>query len=334
VIFKKNKKIVLAILSFLILISITSACESEFQEKGFGKSAKPQVKVLGADVYAWFPDGEVKKITNGKGTYVHPSIHPEGEYVLFNGGVEGTSKIFKANLLTGLITQLTPFNSSSDNALFSWQGDKIIFCSDRKSNEDPATIEDVVKFPPPIHGCINVFTMDLNGENVVQVTFGEHQDQRPCISTDGKTIVFCSNRETDKAKFRLWSVPTDGSAEPKLLNADLLAYRPWFSKDGNKLYFFTDVNGRHQICSATPEAQNVTPLLNDDKGLSHGPFVDPSGNILLMHSNRSGLWQSWELPLDGISPVRLLEPPGFTQATHPTRAKNGVVTFDVWNVVD
>jgi len=98
------------------------------------------------------------------------------------------------------------------------------------------------------------------------------------------------------------------------------------------LYFFTDINGRHQICSASADASNVVPLLNDDKGLSHGPFVDPFGEVLLMHSNRSGLWQSWELPLDGKSPVKLLEPPGFNQATHPTRAKNGIITFDVWRV--
>ena len=81
------------------------------------------------------------------------------------------------------------------------------------------------------------------------------------------------------------------------------------------------------------EGGDFEPLANDDKGLSRGPFTDPSGEVLLMHSNRTGIWKCWELPLDGKSPPRTIQPPGFVKATHPTRAKNGVMTFDVWRVV-
>jgi hypothetical protein len=51
-----------------------------------------------------------------------------------------------------------------------------------------------------------------------------------------------------------------------------------------------------------------------------------------MHSTRDGIWKIWELPLDGVTPPKLLQPAGFPKATHPTRAKNGVITFDVWKV--
>ena len=309
-----------------------SGCDQSNNKKGFGKSAKPQAKVLGADVFAWFADGTVKQITPGDGTYIHPCIHPDGEEVVFFGGVSGPSRIWKANLVTGEITALTGPDSCSDNAVFSSDGRKIVFCSDRASGHKPAQIADVAKFPPPKDGVINIFTMDSDGKNVRQVTFGAHQDQRPCFSPDGATIVFASNRSAAVAEFRLWSVPADGSAEPKLLNREVLGYRPWYSKDGKWIYFFTDVNGRHQICKMPAQGGDFTPLANDDKGLSHGPFVDPGGEVLLMHSNRSGTWKSYELPLDGVTPVRLLQPPGFVKATHPTRAKNGVMTFDVWRV--
>jgi Tol biopolymer transport system component len=178
---------------------------------------------------------------------------------------------------------------------------------------------------PPDGLVINLFVMDANGQNVRQVTFGMYQDQRPCFSPDGKTLVFVSNRG---GGMRLWSVPVDKSADPRPLQSHGWGYRPYFSTDGQWVFFFTDVNERHQICKITTEGGKISPLVNDDRGTSHGPFADPNGEVLLMHSIRGGKSGIWELPLDG-SPPRSIQPPGFEEALHPTRAKNGVIAFDV-----
>jgi len=301
--------------------------------KGFYKSAKPQAKVFGVDVFAWFPDGRVKQITGGDGIYVHPNIHPDGEQVIFFGAVSGPARVYKAELDTGKMTPLTDAQSCNDNSVYSVDGRKIVFCSDRASGHEPASVEDVTRFPPCEDGIINIFTMDSDGGDVKQVTFGAHQDQRPCFSPDGKTIVFASNRDGGKTEFRLWSVGADGQSEPKLLNETVLGYRPWFSQDGNWIYFFTDTGGgRHQMCKMPAAGGDYEVFANDDAGMSRGPFADPGGEVLLMHSTRSGIWKIWELPLDGVSEPRLLQPPDFEKATHPTRAKNGVITFDVWRV--
>lgn len=251
--------------------------------RDFSKTLKPQPKVFGIDVYAWFPDGRVKKITPGDGIYVHPCIHPEGKEVLFNGGVSGPSRIYKADLATGQMALLTPSDSTADNAVFSWDGGKIVFCSDRASGREPAQVEDVVRFPPPVEGVINVFIMDSNGGNVQQVTSGPHQDQRPCLSPDGKTIVFVSNRAGDVSQFRLWSVPADASKKPRFLNSDVIAYRPWYSKDGELIYFFANINGRNQICKIPAEGGDFVPLANDDKGDSRGPYIDPNADVFAVY---------------------------------------------------
>src|SRR5581483_9386971 len=41
------------------------------------------------------------------------------------------------------------------------------------------------------------------------------------------------------------------------------------------------------------------PFANDDRGNTHGPWPDPSGEVLLVHSDRDGRWGLHELPLDG-----------------------------------
>jgi hypothetical protein len=47
-----------------------------------------------------------------------------------------------------------------------------------------------------------------------------------------------------------------------------------------------------------------------------------------MCSNRSKYWSIYEFAFDGIPPRELM-PPGFRMALHPTRSKNGIITFDV-----
>jgi hypothetical protein len=47
-----------------------------------------------------------------------------------------------------------------------------------------------------------------------------------------------------------------------------------------------------------------------------------------MHSNRSGKWQLFELPLSGGSP-KSIQPSQFEEALHATRSINGIIAFDV-----
>jgi TolB protein len=171
--------------------------------------------------------------------------------------------------------------------------------------------------------------MDGNGEGLRQVTEGPHQDLRPSFSPDGSTIAFVSNRS---GKPQIWTVPADGSREPSQLQTKGWGFRPWFSADAAAIYFFTNVDGRHRICRMSATDGAWTPLANDDEGSSHGPFADPSGSTLLMHSTRGGGYNLWEVPLSGAAP-QMLRPDGFDKVMmHGTRGRNGTITFDSVNV--
>ena len=134
---------------------------------------------------------------------------------------------------------------------------------------------------------------------------------------------------SDRHPAGIWVVPADGSAEPQPVVQDgFFGYRPWFLLDGRRLACFTLVEPR-TVHLVDLDTEQVTPMAADDLGNTHGPFADPSGDRLLVHSNRGGPWRLWELPLDG-SPMAELQPPGFDgqDCGHPSRATNGVLTFD------
>lgn len=280
-----------------------------------------------AIVYAWFPDGRIERISPEKGLYYQTCVHPFGLSAVFFGGTSGFPRIWKRDLNTGELLALTPADSGARHPVFSWEGERIAFASDREFSLHETLTEtnpSTRNVPPEI--CFNIFTADGEGKNPKQITRGNFQDHRPCFSPDGSTIAFASNRSGD---IQLWTVPADGSAPPKRVLKEGWGYRPWFSADGGEIFFYTEIGGNHRICRIPAEGGTPVPLANDDKGrYSHGPFVCPHGKTLLMHSTRSGDWGIWELPLNGDEPRKLV-PEGFNRASHPTRSINGILTFDV-----
>ena len=283
---------------------------------------------MNPDVYVWVPSEQVRRISPGDGFYYHACISPDGRTVLYGGNTSGSPRIWSVNVDGTSTKALTPTESGARHPAFSWDGTQVAFTSDRHSGHPPQTVDQIDGSGMPTHGDIFVFDPDGNGAR--QLTDGPDTDQRPCFSPDGKTVVYVSNRDGDMT---LWTVRSDGSGVPEPLPFRGQAFRPWFSADGKWIYFIGtgrgyDSGDRHQIHRVRLDDDRAEPLVNDNRGRSHGPFVDPSGEVLLMHSTRdSDSHHIWEVPPDGSSP-RMLDIPGFDHAAHPTRSSNGVLAFD------
>ncbi len=228
-----------------------------------------------ADVYAWFPDGTVKKASPGDGIYLQACIHPNGTHLIYSGNKSGPPRVWITDLKTGQKKPLTPEDSGARQAVFSWSGKKIAFISDRNFHQAPQTVEEMPATGiPPKDSRTNIFVMDIDGSNVKQITKGAFLDQRPAFSPDGKYIAFV---RTVNKLWRLYVVPIDGSAEPRELPIKGWGYRPWFSVDGKTIYFQTNVDGRNRIVKIPFEGGEVIPLANDDTGMSRGAFADQDG---------------------------------------------------------
>jgi len=318
------------IANLLIFAALTLVGRTESGCAAAQQKTQTPKRRFSKDVFAWFPDGRVRKLSPGGGLYCQPCVHPAGTHVVFWGNSSGCPRIWQADLKMGKTIALTGTETGARHPVYSWDGTKIVYASDRASRGPHEQIKNIGKgFLPPKNIELNLFVMDADGKNVRQITTGSHQDQRPCFSPDGKQIVFVSNRlaKDRKFPFRLWTVSADGKTAPRLLQKQGWGYRPWYAADGKSIFFFTGIRGRHRICTISADRGKVTPLAADDRGHSHGPFADPNGKFLLMHSTRGGKWGIWEVPLDGGRPRRL-SPPGLRRAGHATRAKNGVIAID------
>ena len=190
-----------------------------------------------ARVGVMHPNGEVLRISPEGGIFYQSCIHPDGTRVVYGGASSGPCRVWRAEAAGDNDPMpLTPVDSGACHPVFSWDGTRIAFSSDRSSPGPPQCVENMNKAPMPDHG--NIYIIDPDGR-VVQITEGPFVDQRPCFSPDGSRIVFVSNRN---GGLTLWSVPVSGESDPGPLPYQGAAYRPWFSTDGRTIFFIAGVD--------------------------------------------------------------------------------------------
>jgi dipeptidyl aminopeptidase/acylaminoacyl peptidase len=278
-------------------------------------------------VWSWSPSGDVIELSPGGGAWMQASIHPSGDHAVFWGGpLDGPPRLWRSPTDQPATVPLTPTTFAARHAAYGAKGDRIVFTSTRDTGAPPGVMADeTAAGAPPPGSAWHLFTMATDGTDIRPITSGPHVDQRPALSPDGSTIAFVSDRGRG-----IWLVAADGSEnEPRQVLGEHFLYRPCWTPDGDALYTFLITPERRQVGRLDLTARTFELLANDDRGNTHGPFMDPRRDRLIVHSDRDGRWGLHELPLDG-APMRPLHPPGHESriCAHGTRASNGVLTFD------
>ncbi len=249
-------------------------------------------------------------------------ISPKGDRIAF--GYKGD--IYTVPVAGGEARRLTTLPSYESNPVWSPDGSKIAFASDRNGNFD-------------------VFVMNSDGGPAKRLTFNSAGEIPEAFSTDGKNVYFSAaiQNPAESAMFpsgrmtELYMVPVAGGKSRQVLGTP--AQMPVFSKDGTKM-FYHDVKGfedewrKHHTSSvsrdvwmydpATGKHTNVTNRPGEDRN----PVLSADGNTLYILSERDGgTFNVWAFPVASPASARPLT--DFT--THPvrflSRADNGVMAF-------
>ncbi|MGH8129500.1 MAG: TolB family protein [Steroidobacteraceae bacterium] len=195
------------------------------------------------------------------------------------------------------LRQLTSGPGADATPIWSPDGTRVVFASDRGGNED-------------------VWIVRADGTDLRNLTNHPASDSHPSWSPDGRLIVFCSTRG-DGENDDIYVIDTDATKLRRLtdngLNWDTF---PSFSPDGRTILFRRLLLER--MSEGTLANSEVMVMNIDGTGvvnLTRHPWFDgwpswsPDGRRIAFSSNRSDAYQIYIMNADGSGLTRVVDSP-------------------------
>lgn len=241
-------------------------------------------------------------------------ISPNGKEIAFTY----RGDVYKVGVDGGRATRLTSQPSYESNPVWSPDGAKIAFSSDR-------------------HGNFDIFIMNATGGQAKRLTSNSSNEIAEAFTPDGTAVLFSASIQ-DPAKSamhpsarmtELYRVPVNGGIVKQVLGTP--AQMPAFGPEG-KWMVYQDIKGfedewrKHHTSSVTRDiwrydfSTGKHTNLTSRSGEDRNPLVSPDGKTIFLLSERDGgTMNLYSFPVDNPSAAtRLTE---FT--THPVRFLSG-----------
>jgi Tol biopolymer transport system component len=204
--------------------------------------------------------------------------------------VEGTIELFKSAPVIILkdpaqikfINKQPLKNSLPDNL----KDTRILFVSDRDSFVDPLQWG--------YDGQGEIYTMNADGSNTIQLTDSGGMNRCPEWSPDRNRIAFMSNRDSIYPwAWDIFIMNADGSNVIRLTRDHARNLNPRWSADGKKITFASDfgASNRMQIYTMNADGSSIKQVTSTPSPSScYGPCFTVDGKGIIFSSNQEGSW--------------------------------------------
>lgn len=141
---------------------------------------------------------------------------------------------------------LTDFPPSRDSDAYIWSNgsSRYVYGGVRIFGLDWSPDGSQLVFSTDISGTNQLWTLRLNGEDPVQLTFGPGNAYQPAWSPDGSQIAFAGDAGGD---WDIWVMPSSGGEPRRLTGFAGEEGSPDWSPDGSKICFYRNDNGVNDL---------------------------------------------------------------------------------------
>jgi Tol biopolymer transport system component len=295
---------------FLVALAVGERPASAAFPGKNGKIAFVSTRDGNEEIYVMDADGtnETRLTTDPEtepGRDIHPMFSPDGKRLTFTrrpfiGGVtEETIYVMDpidVNPEDGSgdhLTKLTPASPPNFMSAFSPDGSRMVF----QRQEPPGSDNEI-------------WVMNADGTNPVQLTDNNLLEGRPVFSPDGTKIVYsrrglpgtpASVRQLD-----IYVMSADGTQQTRLTTSLANDNNPRFSPDGTKIAFESTRDGNSEIYVMNPDGTDQTRLISDPSDEVF-PAFSPDGEQLAFSSDRDGNAEIYVTNANGSNPIQITE---------------------------
>ncbi len=250
----------------------------------------------------------------------YPAISPDGRTIVFS--YQGD--LFKVGTDGGTATLLTTHDAYDFAPVWSHDGQKIAFASDRYGNMD-------------------VFMMSANGGSATRLTYHSAWEYPTDFTPDNQAVIFTSSQmdaasnqmNPSGAMPELYQIPATGGRPIQLLTTPAELTR--FNANGTVMVFqdvkgFEDDFRKHHTSSVARDvwkyeiATKKFNQLTNFEGEDRNPVIAPNQQDIFFLSEKSGTFNIWKMGLNGGMPTQVTR-----LDKHPVRylsiANDGTMAF-------
>jgi len=193
------------------------------------------------DIYMANENGSETEMLIGSDFYdAEATVSPDGKYIIFTSNRSGDLELYRYNIATKEIVQLTDKLGYDGGAFFSRDSKMIVWRASRPEGDAATVYKELLSqgFVEP--KALNIFVSDIEGKNVRQVTNLPGANWAPFFHHDGDRVLFCSNHHSIEQGGRLFDIfiiNLDGTDLKQITYSGTFDAFPMFSYSGKKIVF-------------------------------------------------------------------------------------------------
>jgi len=269
-----------------------------------------------SEIFVMNADGSnPTNLTNHPDSDYNPIWAPNGNRIAFTTNRESTGPVLSADpklIINGYNIEIFVMNADGSGQINlsnhpgwdgypSWSpdGDQLVFQTDRD------VLNGVVMGVVPVDLGQEIYLIDADGTNPIQLTNSPENDVYPSWSPDGSKIVFQSYRDGNS---EIYVMNPDGTGQTRLTTHPESDMSPSWSPDGSWITFHSGRDGNMEIYKMMASGFSQTRLTNDPEW-DWGPSWSHNGLQIVFQSSRDGNSEIYIMNASGASQRRLTDDP-------------------------
>jgi PKD repeat protein len=242
-------------------------------------------------------DNVTATITVNAAAPLPPSIN---QPVTFVSDQDGNNEIY--TLATdGSATNLTNNNADDRSPVWSADGSRIVFVSNRENNNN------------------DIYVMNADGSNLINITNNSANDNNPTWSADGTQIAFVSDRDGNNEIYAVnVADPTNAT---NITNNPANDTNPAAAPNNTQFAFVTDRDGNNEVYVINvADPLNPINITNNPADDSNPAWSTNSTQIVFISDRDNGNNDLFVINTDGSNPVNITNNPA--NDTNPAWSTN------------